>query len=271
MLMIKWLVNSLNKNISEMGVVLTMRKIMNKCNTKVVVKSSKEIDQVLKKMSGIVVANHPAEADVLAILAAVKNRKDIYIIINSGFKKIIPELDKHLIPVFIYNKAVESFEGKLKMKILGIFSKVAKYSPEEEHKKNIISVNEAIEKINEGGLVIIFPDGGDKRHDWFNGIGHLIYGVKNKKSFVIRAYIEGTSNWDYLRLIPFIGRFLPKFKISFAKPIKINEIKENNPREITANLERSYWKWRGCFHLWSKLSKNYLWLRMLFLFFITKP
>lgn len=269
--MISNTLTEINKNIKKVGVVGAIGKFMNKCNTEVVVQSNQEINQVLEKASGVIVANHPAEADVLAILAAVKKRKDIYLIINSSLKNIIPELDKHLIPVFIYNKAIESFEGRLKMKILGWFHKMPKYSPQEEREKNIESINKAIKKINNGGLVIIFPDGGDKKHDWFNGIGHLIHGIKNKKSFVIRAYIEGTSNFDYLRLIPFIGKLLPKFKISFAKPIKIDEVKKNDPKETTTHLENKYWRWRGGFWLWSKLSKNYLWLRVLFIFLINKP
>jgi len=269
--MIKNTLMEINENIKKMGVVGAIRKFIKKCNTEVVVKSSREINQILRKASGVIVANHPAEADVLAILAAVKKRKDIYLIINSSLKKIIPELDKHLIPVFIYNKSIESFEGKLKMKIVEIFHKVAKHSLQEERDKNIKSINRAINKINKGGLVIIFPDGSDEKHGWFNGIGHMIHGIKNEKSFVIRAYIQGTSNWDYLRLIPFMGRFMPKFKISFAKPIKIVDIKKNNPKEITANLEDKYWKWRGCLQLWSKFSRNNLWLKMLFIFLINKP
>ncbi|MDD4937611.1 MAG: 1-acyl-sn-glycerol-3-phosphate acyltransferase [Candidatus Shapirobacteria bacterium] len=269
--MVKNTLTEINKNIKKLGVVGAVRKFIKKCNTQIVVQSSREINQILKKASGIIVANHPAQADVLAILAAVKKRKDIYLIIDSSLKKIIPELDKHLIPVFIYNKPIRSLGDKLKMKIVEVFYKIPKYPPDKERQKNIKSINRAIKKINNGGLVIIFPDGGNPKHNWFNGVGRMIYGIKNEKSVVIRAYIEGTSNWDYLRLIPFIGKFLPKFKISFAKPIKIVDMKKNDPKEITLGLENKYWKWRGCFQLWSKLSRNNLWLKMLFIFLINKP
>ena len=269
--MIKNTLMEINENIKNIGVVGAVRKFVKKCNTEIVVQSSQEINKILKKASGIIVVNHPAEADVLAILAAVKKREDIYLIINSSLKKIIPQLDKHLIPVFIYNKSMESFDDRLRMKIIELFHKVEKRSIEEERKKNIKSINRAIEKINKGGLVIIFPDGGNGKHDWFNGIGHMVCGIKNKESFVIRAYIEGTSNWDYLRLIPFVGKFMPKFKVNFAKPIKVGDIKKENPKETTVGLEKKYWKWTGGVWLWSKLSKNNLWLRMLFIFLINKP
>jgi len=269
--MIKGLVKKINNDVSKNGVVVAMRKFVKSCNTKVLVKSNKEINRVLKNSPVLLVANHPAEADVLAILSAIKNRKDIFLIINSSLKKIIPELDKQLIPVYIYNKAIKTLEGKIKLKILSWFHKIQNYPREEEHQKNIESINLASEKINKGGLVIIFPDGGDKKGDWLFGVGHLIHGVKNKeKSYVIRAYIEGTSNWDYLRLLPIIGKLLPKFRVSFSKPLRMDAVKMEDPKVTTSNLENKYWGWIGSVHLWSKLSKNYLWLRMLFMFWITK-
>ena len=270
--MIKVLKNYLDKMIAEKGLSTAMKKILNRCNTQVVVKSNKEINKILKNFSGILVANHPAEADVLAILSAIKNRKDVFLIINSSFKKLLPTLDQHLIPVYIYNRACEHFDGKIKLKILSLFNKIEVYSKEEEHQKNLESMALAVEKINNGGLVIIFPDGGDKKHNWFNGVGHLIHGVKNKeKSFVIRAYIQGTSNWDYLRLLPFIGKFMPKFKISFATPLRMDKVEKDDPKVTTGQLENKYWNWISSIHLWTKLSKQAAWLRILFLFLISKP
>jgi len=270
--MIKALINSLNKNISEIGVVMAMKKFMKRCNTKIVVKSNEKIDKVLEKFSGVIVANHPAEADVLAILSAIKNRKDVFLIINSQLMELIPELDNHLIPVYISNKITENWMGRIKLWFLAKAKKLDNYSKEEEHQKNIASISMAIEKINKGGLVIIFPSGGDEKHGWLNGIGHLIHGIENKeKSFVIRAHIEGTSNWDYLRLLPLVGKFLPKFKISFANPLRIDKIKMDCPKKTTTELENNYWNWIFSVKMWTKLTKNYAWIRMLFLFFITKP
>lgn len=270
--MIKGLVNYLDKNISEIGVVLAMRKFINKCNTEIVIKSNKKIDLVLEKLSGVVVANHPAEADVLAILSAIKNRKDVFLIINSQFSNLVPTLNNHLIPVYISNRITKNLWGQIKFQFLFRFKKIKKYSKEEEHQKNIESISMAIEKVNNGGLVIIFPSGGNDKHGWFNGVGHLIHGIKDKeKSFLIRAHIEGTSIWDYLRILPLMGRFLPKFKISFANPLSIDKIKMDDPKQTTVELENNYWKWISSVKLWTKFNKNYLWLRMLFLFFLTKP
>jgi hypothetical protein len=144
-------------------------------------------------------------------------------------------------------------------------------SAEEGRKKNIESIKLAAEKINSGGLVIIFPDGG-ARKDWFNGIGHLIHGVKNKKnSFVLRAHIKGTSNWDWLRLIPIMNKIFPEFKVNFAMPLRMDSIKQEDQKMTTKFLEKKYWRWLGSLNLWSGLSKNYAWLKTLFIFLVTKP
>jgi hypothetical protein len=171
----------------------------------------------------------------------------------------------------VASKIKERWDGRIKLKIWGAFHKTPDYSQEEEHQKNIASINKAIEKINQGALVIIFPNGGDKKSDWYTGVGYLVHGIKpENKSFLTRAYIQGTSDWDYLRFVPIIGRFLPKFKVSFAKPMAINKIKKSNPRETTRFLEDKYKEWVQSFHLWN-VSRNYLWLRMLFIFLLTKP
>jgi len=265
-------IENLNKEISKCGPVVTSRNFLKRCNTDLVVTRNKKIDGILKNSSGIIVANHPAEADVLAILAAIKDRKDIFLIINSSLTKIIPELDKNLIPVYVNSKSSSSFDGRFKTWFLGLFHKFDKYSRDEEKTKNIESINLAIEKINNGGIVIIFPDGGNGKVDWFNGIGYLIHGVRDKKNkFIIRARIQGTSNWDYLRLLPLIGKLLPKFRVSFSEPLKMNLVKKEDPKVTTNGLEKRYWKWLGSIHLWTRLSKNYAWLRMLFVFLITKP
>jgi 1-acyl-sn-glycerol-3-phosphate acyltransferase len=269
---IKDIVEEVNNNIQEKGLILGMRNFIEKHHTKLVIEKNPRITEILKKESGIVVANHGAEADVLAILAAVENRKDIYLIINSSVENVLPVLNKYFIHVYVASKIKERWDGRIKLKIWGTFHKTPDYSREEEHQKNIENINKAIEKINQGALVIIFPDGGDKKSDWFPGVGYLIHGIKSKnKSFVIRAFIEGTSNFDYLRFLPIIGRFLPKFKVSFAKPLAVDKIKKADPRETTKYLENKYKEWVSSFQLWTNVSKNYLWLQMLFIFLVTKP
>ena len=77
----------------------------------------------MEKFSGIVVAAHPPESGILALLSAVKDRKDVFLIVTSSFYKFIPKLDKYLIPVYIGDQMSDSFEEKIKSKIFGLFKK----------------------------------------------------------------------------------------------------------------------------------------------------
>lgn len=269
--MIKGFISRLDKSVAKYGLVEAIKKLVSDYGIKVIVKSNAEVDKTLTSGSGVLVANHPAEFDVLAILSAIKNRKDVFLIINSHFMKLISNLDQYLIPVYVYDKPKADFWGVLTTKIFNTFHKIEKLSAEEGHKKNVESIKLAVEKINNGGLVIIFPDGGAKK-DWFNGVGHLIHGVENKEnSFVLRAHIKGTSGWDWLRLLPIMNKFLPKFRVNFAKPLKMDLIQQEDQKKTTKFLEEKYWGWLGSLNLWSGLSKNYAWLKTLFILLITKP
>lgn len=270
--MIKELISSTNKNIGKIGVVLTIRKLIKRCNTEVVIQRNEEVDNILENFSGVIVANHPADSGVLALWSAVKDRKDISLIVTSRYYNLMPELDKYLIPVYVHNQPSKNIFRKIRLKIFGLFKKFNKYSREEEHQKNIASINVAIEKINKGGLVIIFPNGAVKSSNWFNGISYIIQGIKNKKkNFVIMSYIEGSSNWDWLRFFPLIGKLLPKFRVSFNNPLRMDTIKKENPKATTIYLENEYREWVGSLNLWTKFNKSFLWLKMIFLFLINRP
>ncbi len=241
--MIKEFVSKLDRSVAKYGLVEAIKKLLLSYGAKVVVESNDEIDEILTNGSGVLVASHPAEFDVPVILAAIKNRKDVFLVINSHFMKLIPNLDQYLIPVYVYNKSRSHFFGRLTTKIFNTFHRIEKMSIEEGRKKNIKSIKLAADKINSGGLVIIFPDGG-VGGKWFNGVGHLIHGVKNiKNSFVLRVNIKGTSNWNWLRLIPIMNKFLPEFRVSFAKPLKMNLIKKEEPGKTTKYLEKKYREW----------------------------
>lgn len=250
--MIKRIVRIIEGNVSQKGIVLGIKKFVEQCGTKIKVDGDQEINLVLKNGAGILVANHHTETDVLAILAAVKKRKDVYIIINSSIRGLVSKLDKHLIPVYVNNRIFTGIEGKLKLKFLSCFTNIEVLTREEEIIKNRKSIETAIKKINKGGLVIIFPDGGNEKLGWFNGVGHLIHGIKNENnSFFIRAYIKGTTDFDFLRLIPGVGRIMPKFLVTFDKPIEINKVKMVDAKVTTKYLERQYLEWVSSFNPWS--------------------
>lgn len=204
----------------------------------------KETKKVLLHKACVIVANHPYEAETIALIASLPRRKDLYLIVNAMFMGISPTIDKHLIPVYIRHH----FAHKNKKPFLGWFMDTfypkEKDTPEEEHKKNIQSIQLASRRVKEGGLVIIYPGRRSSDSKWFDGVGYLLKGAgKTKIAYVVKVYTTGTSNWDYLRLLPYVGRFLPAVNIYFSQPNAFRKYTSGDGKEITRILEEEYNSW----------------------------
>jgi len=90
----------------------------------------------------------------------------------------------------------------------------------------------------------MFPGGGGQRGEWFTGIGYLISeAISNQKTKIIMAFIEGTSTWDYLKLIPGAGIFMPKPKVTFSNEESIAIYNNMEPKAIAMNLKNKYDLW----------------------------
>jgi hypothetical protein len=274
--------NRINSDIERSGVPLTMAKIIQKTGTKLIIDGkNKKTISILKNNPVILAANHPSEADVLILLAALEERKDNNLIINSIFTKVLPNLDKNLIPVHINSRLMEKNKFNIRLRLLKKLHNTETLMAVDEHKKNIESINNAIEKLNQGGLVAIFPGGGGEKGKWFSGVGYLAKGVKNlNKTYFINAYIEGTSIWDFLRIIPFVSKLMPPFKISIDEPKTIKHLQLLGPKEASLVLESEYNSWTNKLlkedmkpSFWEKLvlpQKSYLFVRSLFVWILTK-
>lgn len=238
------LIKKLDKKVGELGFQQTMMKVVKHCGNKLIIHhKTKDLDNILKNQPVIVVANHPAEPDFISLIAALSARKDLYIIINSSLMNIGPNLDKHFIPVHINHRLINENKNNFRLNLLLKFHQTEILTGEEAHQKNINSINKASKKIKQGGLVIIFPTG-RLEDKWFPGVGYLIKGVGNKKNAVIvKAYIKGSTDWDYLRLIPGLGKIFPAIKIFFSQPKPVNEFIKYHPKEIVHNLESEFNDW----------------------------
>jgi hypothetical protein len=118
------------------------------------------------------------------------------------------------------------------------------YDPDEEHAKNINSIDLAIKKVKDGGLVIIFPGRRSRDGHWFSGVGHLIKGLgRNSNAHIIKVYVEGTSNADYLRMLPLLGKFLPTITIHYSLSTPVSSFFEDDGKKIAAKLETKYNQW----------------------------
>lgn len=239
------ILSKLSDDIKYFGLPKAMKNLITCSHTRFVIKGrNKFINEILAKKSVIIVGNHPYDTEEIAIMASLRPRKDMYLIVNSHFMGVCPELDKHLIPVYVNHHSVNGKRKIIFRKILRILHPTRIYNQKEERAKNIESIKLAVNKIKNGGLIIILPDKKTSDGKWFSGVGHLIYGLgKNSDAFILQTYVQNASYKDYLRAIPFLGKILPKITTHFAKPLKIKDIWGSDGKKIASNLEAKYNKW----------------------------
>jgi 1-acyl-sn-glycerol-3-phosphate acyltransferase len=231
--------------VGDVGVKDAVTEVMNRTRSKLLVNYLGDSENILKNQPVIVVANHPHESDVLAILGSLPLRTDFGMIANSVLRGIGDNLDKFIIPVYIHHRIEnKSVRDEVKIKIFGKIHTSARLETEDEKTKNRASIAKAGLSLDQGGSVLIFPMGGSRDGSWFSGVGHMWRQTKKPETIkVVMAKIEGTSEWDYLRLIPGISYFLPKFKVTFSPSYGWDKAKNEDAKEITKKMENIYCQW----------------------------
>ena len=241
--MLKKLLRGLNQKSKKLGYQRTMLHILKKAGAGLqVINKDRELKSVLKNDPVIVVADHTAQTDAITLIAAQEHRQDGHLVISSNFLGVLPNLDKHLIPVYINHRQLNKAD---KFRFLTkLFRKIhwsRDYSVKVSHQKNIESIKKATLIVKKGGMVSMCPGGGGINGQWFSGIGYLINGaLANKKTKIVMAYLEGNSVWDYARLIPGVSVIMPKFRVTFSLPESIANYEGMEPKEITENLKNKY-------------------------------
>lgn len=238
---IRGVIRKVDATVKEKGLVGAMKHFAARSHSKIgVVGFEVELENVLQTKSVVLVANHPFEGEPAALISSLPDRRDISLIINSDFMHISKELDKYFIPVFVgHHKHAQGRD------LLGVFFNTLmpqkRDSDEEARVKNRESMTKASQKLKHGGMVIIFPGKRGINGKWFSGVGHLLKSV-GSEVYVVKAYIEGTSNKDRLRVFGKSGRFLPQLTVYYAKPNKF-ESGAKEGKEIAQMLEAEYNEW----------------------------
>jgi len=236
-------IRAIEKDMVAYGPQRAVDLALKKTGTKLVVEAAEQTTKALQKAPVLLLANHPNEADVPALIASTPPRKDASIIVNSHIMGISAEFDKYLIPVYVKHRMETATKLNLRLKILRYLHRTKMYHRDEAHQKNIQNIAEASRRINAGGLVAMFPGAGEDGGVWLRGVGHLIAALKHKDALIVMAHIQGTSDLDYLRLIPGTARFFGPFRVSFHSPIPAQTFAAKTPRETTALLNTEFRAW----------------------------
>lgn len=262
----------INSSLKTNGFSPTLKKIVESCTRKFVINLPLKTKETLKKDPVLLICNHPAQADVLLLMAAVPSRSKTFLVAMHGLMSILPHANKHLIPVCITHRIDSESQHDWKFKLFKMIHYIPEYSKEEAHQKNVDSIARAAKKIDAGSLVAIFPAGGTlNNRDFLPGVGHLIKNLKNPKNTkLVMAHVEGTSAWDFFRVLPFVGKLLPKFKIDFSDVLEVKNYTDGCGREISQKLQQSYDSWASSFRRISKIKYAALYLRSILLFLLIK-
>ncbi|MDP4011870.1 MAG: 1-acyl-sn-glycerol-3-phosphate acyltransferase [Candidatus Roizmanbacteria bacterium] len=202
------------------------------------------IQQILKEKPCIIIANHPHDAEVVTILSALPNhRDDISLIINYRMMGIVSELDRYCIPVYIEHHIDPIKRYPRIGKLIALTNPKQLFDEKYEHQRNRESIDEVAKRINDGGMVLLFPGKRAGTNRWFSGVGHLTSKIKkNAGAYIIPIYVTGTSDMDILRMIPFGGRILPQIDMTFFEPIPVSSLLSFHPKEITKKLQTDFEK-----------------------------
>ncbi len=237
-----------NPIVNRFGFSGSVKKIINNLGSKLSVKfKNNDIQDYLRNKPVLLISNHPFMFGIVALIASIPQRSDSHLIINSDYLNVYPNLDKFLIPVYIRHQNYGNWYEKI-LKLL--FDKIffyPSYNSDVEHQKNIKSIDDAVNKIKKGELVIIFPEKRDQKLRWYKGVGYLIRNLGSSvKYHIIFAHLGGNSRrLDYLRLFPHIGKILSPISINFSECLTLNKVlsKNNDPEQISLELQKEYEIW----------------------------
>ncbi len=238
----------LDHAVGEKGLQTAMMDLIKQTHSKLEVNGlDEETRQVLAQKPALLIANHPYDAEGIPLIASLPQRNDIYIIGTSAFQGVGTNVVEHLIPVYTTDHAKASPKLSVKLGQRLNFRITPELSSEEAKAINKQVVGTAVRKLKEGALVVLFPGGiKGKEAKWFSGLGKIVnlLGSEGHVSLV-KAYVEGCSNFDPLRFVPGIRHILPKLKVTFAKPQAFSEIstEQLSSRKLTNSLQQEYEAW----------------------------
>ncbi len=235
----------INRKLKSKGLSTTLKRVVEDCSSGLEIELPETTKKVLKDERVLLICNHPAQIEVLMLLAAIPPRRKVFLVVMHSLLSILPAINKHLIPVYIGHRIGDRSKNNLWLRLFGKLHFSPEYSPEVAHGKNIKSMALVTRRINEGALVGIFPAGGSiNGRDFLPGVGHIIKNLKYpKETKVVMAYVSGTSSWDFFRIIPLLGKILPKLKIKFSMPLEATNICGGSGRLIANSLQDIYDRW----------------------------
>ena len=156
-------------------------------------------------------------------------------------------ISEHIIPIYDTASQPTNNRGIQMLRKIAIpYMKLNSNLSERELRETYVeSMRIAKERINAGGLVVIFPDGpGGRGSEWKNGVGDIVTRSKNPDLNVIFAYTEPNEKWkNRARVVTTkAGRLLgpTTVTVDFSEPHSVSEYLGNRKHNVTQMLKEQY-------------------------------
>lgn len=211
------------------------------------VKDIKVVGSLPKSGPVLIVSNHTGVFDSLILLSRVK-RSDFHWIALATYQIFGGKVAERLIPVYRKRQLNHKiYEYPLCLQVNGKLPK--NYSRQEIMSKNRQSISRAVELVNQGKMVSIFPTGGAGKKlagsGWKPGVGWLIKQINNPKTKIVLAYVQGTKMSDLVAYVPLLRRLFFRSRpitISFSRSLLLKRAVnlKADAKTITCSLEKLY-------------------------------
>jgi len=189
---------SYDSNIQKIGFYKSSKKYIQDLGVTVIEDAKSEI-----KGGCLIFGNHPTGLDPY-IISSILGRDDIYIVADIYQKRKGENIGKQVIPI-VYsrtqkNLANREFLNKIGFYVMRQFTGYVDRAVVKKNNEKTIQI--AGKLIQDGHVVLIFPDGGSNNPEfWFNGIGEVIKtATSNQKPIqMYAANIKGISTYLLIR------------------------------------------------------------------------
>lgn len=240
-------IRKFDETVGQDGLQKAMKDLMNLAEAKLEVRGKdQKTTEILRNKPVLLIANHPFDAEFMPLFASLPSREDMYVVGTLTFMGVGPNFREHLIPVYTGHLA-ETEHNKLSVRFGRKLPHNPKLGYKEAKKMNTQAIDTAIERINEGGMVTIFPEGlRGKGGKWFSGVGKILKGLEdNSDAYLVNTHIQGTSNLDFMRIVPGVRRLLPPLVVNYSKPRQIDDVvaQDISAHKLTRDLQSEYNTW----------------------------
>ncbi len=204
--------------------------------------------EVLLTRPTVIIATHPdLGADPLAIIGAIPTeRKDVSVLAGEWADRLGENVSEHIIPVYGTAEQPTNNNGiKLLRKVLKAPLKLSNIPTGELGRQHVMSIATAKDRVNAGGIIVIFPEGpGGRDSEWKNGVGDIVIRSSNPDLNVVFARTKPGEAWrNRGRLAKSITSKVlgsTTINVDFSDPHNVAEYLGNRKHNVTQLLKGQY-------------------------------